>query len=318
MIWLKISQYLSLIRFYNQAGTILLFIPCFYGMVYVREFSMTKLIVFFVSAFLARSCGCILNDIADRKIDSQIPTTSKRAIASVLVSVKNALILFAVLVLCGVPLLVFYSVHVFLPLAIIGVLVAIYPYSKRFFAMPQLVLGIVYASGFLIAIVDVKNYPIWRVDLRMLAVYFSLVLWVIVYDTIYAKRDFEYDKATGVNSAAVFFEKEYHKLLPIAFCFFALLALSLNVYTWLCLCFFVIVGFFMNIKIVTNQSEAKVNGILFFLIAISNGILLYGQGSYGIIFPLCAMVLQVYSVFLPAMRGFKINILSALFIVWCL
>ena len=176
----------------------------------------------------------------------------------------------------------------------------------------------VFASGFLIAIVDVKNYPIWRVDLRMLAVYFAVVLWVIVYDTIYAKRDFEYDKATGVNSAAVFFEKEYHKLLPIAFCFFAFLAFILNVYTWLCLCFFVFVGFFMNIKIVTNQSEAKVNGVLFFLIAISNGILLYGQGAYGIIFPLCAMVLQVYSVFLPAMKGFKVNVLSVFFIVWCL
>jgi 4-hydroxybenzoate polyprenyltransferase len=75
--------------------------------------------------------------------------------------------------------------------------------------MPQLILGIVYASGFLLATVHTNNISILQINAQDIQIYISLILWVIFYDTIYAKRDFHYDKSLKINSSAVLFAKNY-------------------------------------------------------------------------------------------------------------
>ena len=316
MIWQKIKPYLNLIRFQNQIGTIFLFIPCFYGMFYSNIVSIYTALLFFVSAFFARSCGCILNDIADKKIDKNLPTTSHRVLASETLSTKQALFFFAILVCISLPLLFFYSNYIFVPLIIIGFVVILYPYTKRFFAIPQLFLGLVYASGFLISTVHVKNIPIWQLPIDAFYVYFSLVLWVIFYDTIYAKRDFKHDQTLKINSSAVFFAKEYNIIFPMLFLFFCVSVFCVNLYSWFIILVTIIISFAINKKLTKQFEEAKINNILFFLCAISNIILLSNLENEGMLAVFFAMILQIVSVFLPPLKGFKLNAWCILFTPW--
>jgi 4-hydroxybenzoate polyprenyltransferase len=146
-----------------------------------------------------------LNDIVDSEIDAKIPTTESRVIASGVISKKNALFFFIFLFFLSLPLLFAFSKHILLPLVLTGLFVVIYPYSKRFFAVPQVFLGIVYASGFVIACCNGLQKSMFKLNFEIFVIYFALVLWVILYDTIYAKRDLQFDKIHNVKSSAVLF-----------------------------------------------------------------------------------------------------------------
>ncbi len=200
-------NYLLLIRCQNQIGTILLFIPCFLGLAFSKSLTFRNFFLFLVCSFFARSVGCILNDIADKKIDANTPTTSHRVIASSKISVKNAICFAILLIIIAFPLLFFLSKNVFLPLGISAIFVIIYPYSKRFFPIPQAFLSITYASGFLICTSHGLNIPFFLLNFNAFLIYISLILWVIFYDTIYAKRDFAFDKINKVKASTVFFTK---------------------------------------------------------------------------------------------------------------
>jgi len=125
---------------------------------------------------LARSCGCILNDIADKKIDAQTPTTAHRVLSSNKIMQKNALYLLAFIILASLPLLFLFSKHILPPLLISGIFVIIYPYSKRFFPVPQLFLGITYASGFIIASVHGSDAPFYTLSSHTFLIYLALIL----------------------------------------------------------------------------------------------------------------------------------------------
>lgn len=200
-------NYLLLIRFQNQIGTILLFIPCFLGLSFSKSLTFGNFFLFLSSSFFARSVGCILNDVADKKIDANAPTTSHRVIASGKVSVKNAILFALLLIIIALPLTFFLSKNAFLPLGIVAVFVIIYPYSKRFFPVPQAFLGVTYASGFLICASYGLNIPFFLLNFNAFLIYISLVLWIVFYDTIYAKRDFVFDKINEIKASTVFFAK---------------------------------------------------------------------------------------------------------------
>ena len=200
-------NYLLLIRFQNQIGTILLFIPCFLGLAFSKSLTFGNFFLFLISSFFARSVGCILNDVADKKIDANTPTTSHRVIASGKVSIKNAILFAILLIIIALPLLFFLSKNAFLPLSIAAVFVIIYPYSKRFFPVPQAFLGVTYASGFLICASHGLNIPFFLLNFNAFLIYISLIVWIVFYDTIYAKRDFVFDKINKIKASTVFFAK---------------------------------------------------------------------------------------------------------------
>jgi 4-hydroxybenzoate polyprenyltransferase len=205
-------NYLLLIRFQNQIGTILLFIPCFLGLVFSKSLTFSNFFLFLTASFFARSVGCILNDIADKEIDANTSTTSHRVIASGKVSIKNAFFFAIFLVVTTLPLLFLISKNAFLPLGISALLVIIYPYSKRFFPIPQAFLGVTYASGFVICASHGLNIPFVLLNFNAFLVYIALIFWIIFYDTIYAKRDFVFDKINKIKASTVFFAK-----IPVKF-----------------------------------------------------------------------------------------------------
>ncbi len=83
-------------------------------------------------------------------------------------------------------------------------LVAIYPFAKRFTWWPQLFLGLAFNWGVLLA---------WAAHMGNLApapvlAYLAGIAWTIFYDTIYAHQDAEDDALIGVKSTARLFGRD--------------------------------------------------------------------------------------------------------------
>ena len=58
--------------------------------------------VFTLGTILMRSAGCCVNDVADREFDRHVKRTAQRPVTRGAVSVREALLLGAVLALAGV------------------------------------------------------------------------------------------------------------------------------------------------------------------------------------------------------------------------
>ena len=158
------------------------------------------MILFWVGAVVMRAAGCVINDVWDRDIDKKIARTASRPLASGAVSVLQALMYLAILSVIGLGVLLQ------LPLAawIAGIaslpLVVVYPLAKRITGWPQIVLGLTFSWGALLAEVALyEQMPSWPVWLF----YLGCVFWVIGYDTIYAVQDMADDRKTGVRSSAL-------------------------------------------------------------------------------------------------------------------
>ena len=205
-----LRPYASLMRLDRPIGTWLLFWPCAWGVALAGSAyePWTILIWFLVGAFAMRSAGCVYNDIVDRDLDKQVERTRLRPLASGRVSVRAAILLLAVLLLIG--LAVWWRINFqakVLALCSLPV-IALYPFAKRFTWWPQVVLGLVFASGAAVgfaaanglAIKDPSQYPGYSTAMWLL--YAGSVAWVIGYDTLYAIQDIEDDALVGVKSSA--------------------------------------------------------------------------------------------------------------------
>ena len=87
----------------------------------------------------------------------------------------------------------------------------VYPFSKRFFAMPQAVLGIAFSFGIPMAFAAVRGGDSWVADAisparcRALAwwLLFGNLFWVLAYDTEYAMVDRDDDLRIGIRTSAI-------------------------------------------------------------------------------------------------------------------
>ena len=111
---------------------------------------MWYLALFFVGAFVMRGAGCTYNDIVDRDYDASVARTAARPIPSGQVSVAAAQVFLAVLCLVGLVVLLQFNLFTIVLGAASLLLVAIYPFMKRFTYWPQLVLGLTFKWGALV------------------------------------------------------------------------------------------------------------------------------------------------------------------------
>lgn len=165
------------------------------------------IITFLLGVFLMRSAGCVINDFADRAIDKHVDRTKGRPLTSGRVTSIEAIVLFLVLIFLALMLVLNLTENVrwvvFL-WSIPALLCAIaYPFMKRFFATPQLVLGI--AFSFAIPMVYAAYGHGWEVWQPVLMLVLANIAWVIAYDTQYAMVDRVDDVKIGVRSTAIFF-----------------------------------------------------------------------------------------------------------------
>ena len=147
-------------------------------------------IIFVAGTVLMRSAGCAINDYADRSFDPRVARTQDRPLAAGRISPLEALILFTVLSLTA------------LLLAVVGGFLAIsYPFIKRFLPVPQMYLGVTFGWGIPMAF-EAQYEQLPRVAWLLLL---ANVLWVTVYDTMYAMVDRDDDIKIGVRSTAILF-----------------------------------------------------------------------------------------------------------------
>lgn len=163
--------------------------------------SLWHLVLFFLGAIAMRGAGCTFNDLADQDIDDKVARTRSRPLPSGQVSRKQAW-LFLVLQ-CLIGLVVVLQFNWFTIALSVGslVIVAAYPFMKRITNWPQLVLGLAFSWGALVAWAAQAG----SLSLAPVLLYIGSILWVIGYDTIYAHQDKEDDALVGVRSTARLF-----------------------------------------------------------------------------------------------------------------
>lgn len=159
------------------------------------------LIFFEVGALVMRSAGCIVNDLADREFDKKVARTRTRPLASGELSVRDAVLLLAVLLAIGLWILLQLPVYaVWVGMGSLP-LVFTYPFMKRITYWPQLVLGLTFNWGMLVAFASVRG----EIPFSAVLAYIACVFWTLGYDTIYACQDMADDVQAGVKSTALRF-----------------------------------------------------------------------------------------------------------------
>ena len=207
----QLSLYLDLIRWNRPAGWLLLLWPSLSALwLAAKGFPGWHLLtVFVLGTFLMRSAGCCINDVADRDFDKHVERTAHRPVTSGALSVKQALIAGALLALCAFALVLTTNavtvVWSFVALAV----TLVYPYAKRYVAMPQAVLGVAFSFGIPMAFAAVNGGPltpqgVWHaVPPLAWALLLVNLFWVLAYDTEYARVDREDDLRIGMKTSAI-------------------------------------------------------------------------------------------------------------------
>jgi len=197
----KLNLYLALIRWDRPAGWLLLLWPTL-GALWVAAGGFPGwhlLSVFVLGTVLMRSAGCCINDVADREFDKHVKRTAARPVTTGAVTVKEALMVGALLALLSFALvLTTNALTVGLSAAALAVTLA-YPYAKRYVSMPQAVLGVAFGMGIPMAFAAVRG------DVPPLAWLLMLgnLFWVLAYDTEYAMVDRDDDLKLGLKTSAI-------------------------------------------------------------------------------------------------------------------
>jgi len=168
-------------------------------------------IVFVLGVLLMRSAGCVINDFADRKFDPQVRRTRDRPLAAGRVEPREALVLFAGLVLIALGLVLTLNRLTQLLAVVGGALTVIYPFMKRRFPLPQIWLGASFAWSVPMAYAaETGGVPriAWLI-------FIAVILWTATYDTMYAMVDREDDLKIGVHSSAILFGDADRSLIGV-------------------------------------------------------------------------------------------------------
>jgi 4-hydroxybenzoate polyprenyltransferase len=254
----KLSLYLDLIRWNRPAGWLLLLWPTLSALwIASNGFpGWHLLIVFVLGTILMRSAGCCLNDVADRDFDKHVKRTANRPVTSGALSSKEALLLGAVLALLAFGLVLTTNKATILwSFAALAVAI-IYPYAKRFFSMPQAVLGVAFSFGIPMAFSAVQG----TVPILAWILLFGNLFWVLAYDTEYAMVDRDDDLKIGMKTSAITMGRFDVIIVASCYVFYLLiwtLAVNFIVYSaiYLIALFIAILQVFWHIWLIRNRER---------------------------------------------------------------
>ncbi|MBI3598843.1 MAG: 4-hydroxybenzoate octaprenyltransferase [Nitrospirae bacterium] len=221
-----LSEVVQLMRLNRPYGTLLLLFPTLWSLLIASSGRpvVLHLIVFILGSFFMRSAGCVMNDMADYQFDAQIQRTKNRPLAKGSLTHKEALFVLIALLTCSL-LLVLLLNPLTIGLSFMALFFALlYPFAKRVTHGAQVVLGITFSFGILMAWTAVEG----ELTLAPILILMANLFWTCGYDTIYAMMDKDDDIKIGVKSTAVFFGS---KSGPAIGLFFALV-----------ICFLLLVG----------------------------------------------------------------------------
>lgn len=216
-----VLPYIQLMRLDRPIGVWFSWIPSLWSLVVAtmllgqKDLPWVTAGIFAVGAVSMRAAACVLNDLIDRKIDRKVARTARRPLASGAISPRQAICLLVVLCLIGLwALLQFNEATIFWGLGSL-VLVAVYPWLKRFTYWPQLGLGLMVNWGVLMGSTAILG----EVTLPAVMLYVSGIFWAMGNDTIYALQDIADDLLVGVKSTAIRLRKHIHLWVLLFYAF---------------------------------------------------------------------------------------------------
>jgi 4-hydroxybenzoate polyprenyltransferase len=227
----RLALYLDLIRWNRPAGWLLLLWPTLGALWFAAGGwpGWHLLAVFVFGTVLMRSAGCCINDVADRDFDKHVKRTAQRPVTRGAISVKEALVLGAVLALAAFGLALTTNAAVIV-WAVVGLAVTLaYPFAKRFVSLPQAVLGIAFSIGIPMAFCASggAGVPASEAFARVPRDGWLLLLgnlgWVLAYDTEYAMVDRDDDLKIGMKTSAITFGR--FDVAAVMLCYTAFLGL---------------------------------------------------------------------------------------------
>ena len=197
----RLALYLDLIRWDRPAGSYLLLWPTLSALwIAAGGFPGWHLLaVFTLGTFLMRSAGCAVNDVADRDFDRHVQRTAQRPVTRGAISAKHALLLGAALALAAFALVLTTNAAAIAWSFVALAVSVVYPFTKRFFSMPQAVLGVAFSFGIPMAFAAVQG----EVPALAWALLLGNLFWVLAYDTEYAMVDRDDDLKIGIKTSAI-------------------------------------------------------------------------------------------------------------------
>jgi 4-hydroxybenzoate polyprenyltransferase len=200
----RLDLYEKLMRLDKPIGILLLLWPTLWAL-WLSSLGRPDWIVvwvFILGTVLMRSAGCVINDYADRDFDRHVERTQERPLTAGKVTTKEAVALFAILSLCAFALVLLLGNMLVIWLSFVALfLAATYPFTKRFFAVPQAYLGIAFGFGIPMAYAA----QLGEVPAEAWWLLLANVFWAVAYDTEYAMVDREDDLKIGIKTSAITF-----------------------------------------------------------------------------------------------------------------
>lgn len=199
----KLPAFAELTRLNRPVGVYLLLWPTL-GALWIAAGGfpdLSLLLIFVAGTAVMRAAGCCINDFADYNIDGHVLRTEQRPLARGLLTRKDAILCFVTLSCIGFLLVLLTNQKTILMSFGAVALVAIYPFMKRYTSLPQVVLGITFSWGILMAFTAQANH----IPQVAYLLFVANCLWIVAYDTEYAMVDREFDLKIGVKSTAILF-----------------------------------------------------------------------------------------------------------------
>ncbi|MEE9543088.1 MAG: 4-hydroxybenzoate octaprenyltransferase [Thermodesulfobacteriota bacterium] len=248
----KLEAITDIIRLRKQYGTVLLLCPTLWSLFIVSggRPSLKLLVIFTLGAFLMRSAGCVINDIADRKVDRFVERTRERPLASGRLKLTEAAVVFMVFSLLAFVLVLMLNTLTILLSFVAIALAALYPLVKRFSHLPQRVLGVAFGWGAVMAWSAVEG----TIGLPAILIFVANIFWAMSYDTIYALMDIEDDRRVGVKSMAILLGKNVFSALYSFNALMIYLLIIMGVITGLGTLYFIgLMAAFLSLGMITSM-----------------------------------------------------------------
>ena len=177
------------------------------------DFEYTDALIVIIGSVLVRSAGCVINDIWDKDLDGSVERTKMRPIPSKKLSISESWGIFAILGLLSLVLLSFTNANTFFVSIFFGLMIIIYPLTKRFFIGPQLFLGLTFNPTIIVyAMTNELNNP------TMIFLYFSLAAMTVAFDSYYGLSDIKDDQKLGINSTPLWWGSKTLLVISIFQC----------------------------------------------------------------------------------------------------
>ena len=197
----RLDAYERLIRLDKPIGTLLLLWPTLWA-VWLAAHGRPRLdivLIFVVGTLVMRSAGCAINDYADRDFDPHVERTRGRPLATGEIRPREALAVAIALSVVAFALVLFLNALA-IALSFVGLAIAaVYPFTKRFFALPQAFLGIAFGFGIPMAYAATQGH----LPTECWVLFAANLFYSFAYDTEYAMVDRDDDARLGLRTSAL-------------------------------------------------------------------------------------------------------------------